>query len=87
MASSTNLTARLVGGVLGVAVLGALLPAGPGSPATPQAFVAGMHDALLVASAVALTGGLLAAACIRRARAPRPGPSTGAPGARRELDR
>ncbi len=87
MASSTNLTARLVGGVLGVAVLGALLPAGPRSPATPQAFVAGMHDALLVASAVALTGGLLAAACIRRTRAPRPGPSTGAPGAHRELDR
>lgn len=77
MASSTNLTARLVGGVLGVAVLGALLPSGPRSPAAPRAFVAGMHDALLVAAAVAAAGALLAVACIRRAGPTRPAPAAG----------
>jgi len=61
MASSTNLTARLVGGVFGVAVLGSFLPAG----GTPAPFVAGVHAAMLVAAGVALAGAALAAALMR----------------------
>jgi len=52
MASSTNLTARLAGGVFGVAVLGALLSAG------------GLHAAMIAAAAVALAGALLTAVFI-----------------------
>jgi DHA2 family methylenomycin A resistance protein-like MFS transporter len=63
MASSTNLTARFIGGVFGVAVLGALLSAsGSGSPG--QALTHGLHTALIAAAAVALAGALLTAAFI-----------------------
>jgi DHA2 family methylenomycin A resistance protein-like MFS transporter len=48
MASSTNLSARLIGGVFGVAVLGALMSAG-------------LHAALIAAAAVALAGAVLTA--------------------------
>jgi DHA2 family methylenomycin A resistance protein-like MFS transporter len=65
MASSTNLTARLVGGVFGVAVLGSFLPTGAG--ATPTAFTAGVHAAMLVAAVVALVGAVLAVTLIRPA--------------------
>jgi DHA2 family methylenomycin A resistance protein-like MFS transporter len=58
MASSTNLTARLVGGVFGVAVLGSLLPAG-GSGAPAGTFVAGVHAAMLVCAGVAAVGAVL----------------------------
>ncbi|MGH8144580.1 MAG: MFS transporter, partial [Steroidobacteraceae bacterium] len=61
MASSTNLTARLVGGVFGVAVLGAQLSADGGGD---QALVHGLHTALLTAAAVALAGTTLTAAFI-----------------------
>lgn len=63
MASSTNLAARLAGGVFGVAVLGALLPAG-GGKGHDQAFTTGLHTALIAAGAVALAGALLTAAFI-----------------------
>jgi len=66
MASSTNLTARVTGGVFGVAVLGALLPA---SRTATQHFTSGLHTALIVASVIALAGAAAAAAFIR------PGPS------------
>ena len=59
MASSTNLTARVTGGVFGVAVLGALLSAGGG-----QGFTHGLHAALIAAAAVALAGTALTAALI-----------------------
>ncbi len=59
MASSTNLTARVTGGVFGVAVLGALLSAGGG-----QGFTRGLQAALIVAAAVALAGTALTAALI-----------------------
>jgi EmrB/QacA subfamily drug resistance transporter len=66
MASATNLTARMTGGVFGVAVLGALLPAArTGSHSFPVAFTAGLHTALGVASIVALVGAAAAAAFIR----------------------
>jgi EmrB/QacA subfamily drug resistance transporter len=63
MASSTNLTARIAGGVFGVAVLGALVSASGGAGAD-QAFTHGLHTALTVAAAVAFTGALLTAAFI-----------------------
>jgi DHA2 family methylenomycin A resistance protein-like MFS transporter len=63
MASSTNLTARLAGGVFGVAVLGALLSAG-GSGGADQAFTRGLHTAMIAAAAVALAGAVLTAAFI-----------------------
>jgi MFS transporter, DHA2 family, methylenomycin A resistance protein len=64
MASSTNLTARLAGGVFGIAILGALLPAGTGGPTYAHQFTAGLHVALITAAGVALTGAILAATLI-----------------------
>jgi MFS transporter, DHA2 family, methylenomycin A resistance protein len=72
MASSTNLTARLVGGVFGVAVLGALMSAGAVAPASAvapgagsagvgEALTGGLHAALIAAAAVALAGAVLTA--------------------------
>jgi DHA2 family methylenomycin A resistance protein-like MFS transporter len=65
MASSTNLSARLVGGVFGVALLGALMTAGAVTPAdgrgaaAAQALTSGLHAALVAAAAVALAGAVL----------------------------
>ena len=61
--ASVSRTARLAGGVFGVAVLGALLPAGD-SGGAGQAFAHGLHAALIAAAAVALAGALLTAAFI-----------------------
>ncbi|MDG3013264.1 MFS transporter [Speluncibacter jeojiensis] len=61
MASSTNLTARLVGGVFGIAVLGASLPnTVVGAPDFPQRFVDGLHAALIAAAVVAMAGAVVA---------------------------
>lgn len=69
MASSTNLAARVAGGVFGIAVLGALLPTTSPTHAGGQAFAAtftaGLHSALTIGGAVALAGAVLAAAFIR----------------------
>jgi DHA2 family methylenomycin A resistance protein-like MFS transporter len=84
MASSTNLTARLVGGVFGIAVLGSFLPAG-GSGAAAERYAAGMHGAMLAAAVVAAVGALVAVTGIRGdAAADR---ATGIPGPRQpEVD-
>ncbi|HEY6492618.1 MAG TPA: MFS transporter [Trebonia sp.] len=76
MASSTNLTARVAGGVFGVAILGSLLPSGRADGrAFAVAFSAGLHTALVVAGIVALAGAVAAAAFIRPGpRAPGLGP-------------
>lgn len=61
MASSTNLTARLVGGVFGIAVLGAALPnTGVGAADFPQQFVGGLQVALVAAAVVAMAGVVVA---------------------------
>jgi hypothetical protein len=65
MASSTNLTARLIGGVFGVAVLGALLPSGSTGPVEAAAFVKGLHTGLYVSAGVAAAGAALSAIFIR----------------------
>lgn len=64
MASSTNLAARVAGGVYGIAILGSLLPNQGGHRET-GAFTVGLHAALLVAGIVALAGAAAAAAFIR----------------------
>jgi DHA2 family methylenomycin A resistance protein-like MFS transporter len=69
MASSTNLTARLAGGVFGIAILGALLPASTGGGGYADQFSSGLHAALLTAAGVAATGALLAATLIPARRA------------------
>lgn len=61
MASSTNLTARLVGGVFGVAVLGAFLPSGRSGPA----FTGGVHAGLYVCAGVASAGAALTFLLVR----------------------
>jgi hypothetical protein len=72
MASSTNLTARIIGGVFGVAVLGALLPAARGSGAAFTAtFTSGLHTALVIVGVIALAGAGAAVAFIRPAAHPR----------------
>ena len=71
MASSTNLSARLVGGVFGVAVLGALMSAGGGA----QGLTRGLHTAMIVAAGVALAGALLCAAFIP-GKSPADGPQS-----------
>ncbi len=63
---------RQVGGSLGIAVMGAIVAAGAGSAHTPEAFLGGFHDALRVASALALAGAIVATAAIRRIEHPHP---------------
>jgi DHA2 family methylenomycin A resistance protein-like MFS transporter len=64
MASATNLTARLVGGVFGIAVLGAFLPANH----NPALFTTHLHLALIVTAIVAIAGAAIAATFIRETR-------------------
>jgi MFS transporter, DHA2 family, methylenomycin A resistance protein len=73
MASSTMNTARQIGGVFGIAILGSLLP--PASSAGDYAarFMSGMHDGLIVAAGCALIGAGLAANQIARSMHPRGG--------------
>jgi DHA2 family methylenomycin A resistance protein-like MFS transporter len=61
MASSTMNTARQIGGVFGIAILGSLLPAASGASHYAELFTAGMHDGLIVAAVCALIGAVLAA--------------------------
>jgi len=59
---------RMVGGSLGVAITGAIFQAAAGSSfeaATPQHFVDGLSDAMLVSAAVTAVGAIVAAAAIR----------------------
>jgi EmrB/QacA subfamily drug resistance transporter len=57
---------RQVGGSLGIAVMGAIVAAGAGAAHTPAAFLSGFHDALRVASLLALSGAIVATAAIRK---------------------
>jgi DHA2 family methylenomycin A resistance protein-like MFS transporter len=68
MASSTNLTARLVGGVFGIAVLGSFLPADRTAGSAAE-FASGVHVAMLVAAVLAVLGAVAAATFIRPAAA------------------
>jgi MFS transporter, DHA2 family, methylenomycin A resistance protein len=61
MASATNNTARQIGGVFGIAILGSLLPAATGSPSYPHQFTAGLHHALITIAVCALLAAALTA--------------------------
>jgi len=74
LAAGTNDTFRQAGIAIGVAALGALVPAGAAfDPTRHVAYVDGLHDALWVGAAVAAVGAVAAAALIRRStvKAPR----------------
>jgi DHA2 family methylenomycin A resistance protein-like MFS transporter len=66
MASSTMNTARQIGGVFGIAILGSLLPASSGASDYAQRFISGMHNGLIIAAVCALVGATLAATQIHR---------------------
>jgi EmrB/QacA subfamily drug resistance transporter len=58
VAAGVNDTARQAGIAVGVAALGALIPAGHAFGGSPQAYVDGLHNALIVGGAVALAGAI-----------------------------
>ena len=63
---------RQVGGSLGIAVMGAIVASVSASAlergdSRPVAFVAGFHDALLVAAGIAFAGAIVATLSIRKA--------------------
>ena len=67
-------TFRQTGGVLGVAIMGAILAARvgglrQGDPRLPAAFMAGFRDALLTGGIVAIAGGLAGALTVSSRRA------------------
>jgi MFS transporter, DHA2 family, methylenomycin A resistance protein len=66
MASSTQNTARQIGGVFGIAILGSLLPTGSESEDYAAHFVAGMQHGLEVLAICALIGVALATTQLRR---------------------
>lgn len=69
LAAGINDTARQAGIAVGVAALGALIPASAGlGGADPAGFVAGLQDALLAGAGVAAVGALAAAVLIRAPR-------------------
>jgi DHA2 family methylenomycin A resistance protein-like MFS transporter len=82
MAASTNNTARQIGGVFSVAVIGSLLPASVGGRDYAGDFVAGLHLGMAVIAATAILGALLALTQIpRRDRAAAtPAPAATGPG-------
>jgi EmrB/QacA subfamily drug resistance transporter len=61
---------RQVGGSLGIAVMGAIVASSAGGVHTPEAFLGGFHDALRVASGLALAGAIVATAAIRKIEHP-----------------
>jgi hypothetical protein len=58
-------TARQLGGSIGIALLGALLAHEVAGRQTPEAFVHGLSEALVVAGGIALAGAVAAATLVR----------------------
>jgi EmrB/QacA subfamily drug resistance transporter len=76
VASGVVTTFRQTGGVLGVAIMGAILAGkigglAPGDPRLPAAFMAGFRDALLTGGIVAIAGGVAGALSVSSRVAPR----------------
>jgi hypothetical protein len=70
LAAGVNDTARQAGISVGVAALGALIPAGSALGGSPAEYVDGLHNALLAGAGLAAVGGVAAAMLIgvRRSR-------------------
>ena len=64
LAAGVNDTFRQAGIAVGVAALGALIPAAPGLGGDAAGYVAGLHDALLAGAVLAVAGGVAAAILI-----------------------
>jgi hypothetical protein len=58
-------SSRQVGGSVGIALMGAIVAHEAGGSATPEAFMNGFSDALLVASGIALAGAVAALVLVR----------------------
>ena len=56
---------RQVGGSVGIALMGAIVAAQAGASRTPEAFVDGLHAALIVAALIALGGAIVSAVFVR----------------------
>jgi EmrB/QacA subfamily drug resistance transporter len=61
LASGANDTFRQTGVAIGIAALGTLVPAGAALGGNPQAYVDGLHHALIASAAVALAGAIATA--------------------------
>src|SRR5881227_2569121 len=70
LAAGANDTFRQTGVAVGIAALGTLLPAGAALGGNPQAYVDGLHHALIVSAAIALTGAIATAVLLIPARSP-----------------
>jgi predicted membrane metal-binding protein len=66
LAAGINDTFRQTGIAVGVAALGALVPAGSAFGVDPAGYVSGLHRALWVSCVIAVVGAGAAAALIRR---------------------
>jgi hypothetical protein len=70
LAAGANDTFRQTGVAVGIAALGTLVPAGAALGGNPQAYVDGLHHALIVSAAIALTGALATALLLIPAQSP-----------------
>ena len=61
LAAGSNDTFRQAGVAVGIAALGTLVPAGAALGGDPQAYVDGLHHALIVSAAIALAGAIATA--------------------------
>ena len=70
LAAGANDTFRQTGVAVGIAALGTLVPAGSALGGNPQAYVDGLHHALIVSAAIALTGAVAMGLLLIPARSP-----------------
>ena len=84
LAAGANDTFRQAGTALGIAALGAFVPAAGALGGSPHAYVAGLHHALIAAAALSFIGALTTAGLLvgRRAAAPAPAAAATATAAR-----
>jgi hypothetical protein len=69
LAAGANDTFRQTGVAVGIAALGTLVPAGAALGGNPHAYVDGVHHALIVSAAIALTGAVAMGLLLIPARA------------------
>jgi EmrB/QacA subfamily drug resistance transporter len=76
LAAGVNDTFRQAGIAVGIAALGTLVPAGAALGGSAEAYVSGLHDALLAGGVLAIAGAVATAALLGRVavRAPQPEP-------------